>query len=525
MPGSPEGTPSPSPAPAFLVAGCTSDAGKSVIVAGLCRLLARRGVSVAPFKAQNMSNNCAVTPDGGEIGRAQALQALACGLEPSVDFNPVLLKPGSDQTSQVVVRGKAEGNVSALTYRERRRALRDVTTDCLADLRRRYDVVVCEGAGSPAEVNLRESDIANMGLAEAADLPVLVVGDIDRGGVLAHFVGTHAILGEEDRERITGFVVNKFRGAEELLTPGLDAVSGRTGVPVLGVLPFVRGLWIDAEDSLGTVASRPIGPATRPLGTDTLTVAAVRLPRVSNATDVEALAAEPGVRVEWTDDPSTIARADLVVLPGTKSTLNDLRWLRGSGLADAVVRRAAGGAPTLGICGGFQMMCATIVDDVESDGRAEGLGIFDADIVFAGDKTLIHHADGSYEVHNGQVARSTEQPWLPGESAVGGEGSVGGEGAVGGEGTVSGEGALSGEGARRGNLFGTHRHGLLENNEFRRRFLNEVAVAVGRDGFVVAPDTDFRAERLRQLDLIADAVEKHLAGPALAAAIGVPELG
>lgn len=485
---------------AFLVAGCTSDAGKSVLVAGMCRLLVRRGVSVAPFKAQNMSNNCAVTPDGGEIGRAQALQALACGLEPSVDFNPVLLKPGSDQTSQVVVRGRAEGTVSALTYRERRKALRSVTVDCLADLRARYDVVVCEGAGSPAEVNLRESDIANMGLAEAADLPVLVVGDVDRGGVLAHFVGTHAILDEADRRRITGFVVNKFRGAVELLTPGLDVVTQRTGVPVLGVVPFIPGLWIDAEDSLGTVAATSIGPATRPLGEDTLTVAAIRLPRVSNATDVEALAAEPGVRVEWTVDPSTVARADLVVLPGTKATVHDLGWLRDRGLDDALNRRAARGAPTLGICGGFQMMCASIVDGVEAgDGdapvRVDGLGIFDADIEFAEPKVLARHDGGSYEVHNGRVTRSGEETWPHGEGAV------------------------------RGAVAGTHRHGLLENDELRRRYLRSVADAAGLDGFVVAPDTDFRAERLRQLDLIADAIEAHLAGPALAAATGVPELG
>ena len=486
----------------FLVAGCTSDAGKSVIVAGLCRLLARRGVSVAPFKAQNMSNNCAVTPDGGEIGRAQALQALACGLEPSVDFNPVLLKPGSDQTSQVVVRGRAEGTVSALTYRERRKALRSVTVDCLADLRARYDVVVCEGAGSPAEVNLRESDIANMGLAEAADLPVLVAGDIDRGGVLAHFVGTHAILGEGDRGRITGFVVNKFRGAVELLAPGLDVVEQRTGVPVLGVIPFIRGLWIDAEDSLGTVASTSVGPATRPLGEDVLVVAAIRLPRVSNATDVEALAAEPGVRVEWTADPSTVARADLVVLPGTKATVHDLGWLREQGLDDALVRRAARGEPTLGICGGFQMMCTSIVDGVENpDGvtgdpvRVDGLGIFDADVEFGEEKVLARHDDGSYEVHNGRVVRSAEEPWPHGEGAV------------------------------RGAVAGTHRHGVLENDALRREYLRTVADAAGLDGFVVAPDTDFRAERLRQLDLIADAIEEHLAGPALAAATGVPELG
>lgn len=483
---------------AFLVAGCTSDAGKSVLAAGLCRLLARRGVSVAPFKAQNMSNNCAVTPDGGEIGRAQALQALACGLEPSVDFNPVLLKPGSDHTSQVVVRGRAEGTVSALTYRERRRALRSVAVGSLEDLRSRFDVVVCEGAGSPAEVNLRDSDIANMGLAEAADLPVLVVGDIDRGGVLAHFVGTHAILGEADRRRITGFVVNKFRGDVGLLMPGLDVVAERTGVPVLGVIPFLGGLWVDAEDSLGTVASRSVGPAAPPLGADVLTVAAVRLPRVSNATDVEALAAEPGVRVEWTVDPSAVARADLAVLPGTKATLHDLGWLRDTRLADAIVRRCAAGRPTLGICGGYQMMCRTLSDDgVESAAatRADGLGVFDADVEFAEPKVLARHADGSYEVHNGRITRTTERPWPHGEGAV------------------------------RGAVAGTHRHGLMENDALRRRYLRMVADAAGLDDFTVAPDTDFRAERLRQLDLVADAVEEHLAGPALAAATGVPALG
>lgn len=481
---------------AFLVAGCTSDAGKSVLVAGLCRLLVRRGVSVAPFKAQNMSNNCAVTPDGGEIGRAQALQALACGLEPSVDFNPVLLKPGSDRTSQVVVRGRAVGEVSAQTYRSRRQALRSVTTECLADLRRRFDVVVCEGAGSPAEINLRDSDIANMGLAEAADLPVLVVGDIDRGGVLAHFVGTHAILGDADRARITGFVVNKFRGAPELLAPGLETVEERTGVPVVGVLPFLPGLWVDAEDSLGTTAATSIGPAAPPVGRDVLTVAAIRLPRVSNATDVEALAAEPGVRVEWTVDPSALARADLVVLPGTKATVDDLRWLREQGLDDALVARTRAGKPTLGICGGFQMMCRSIADEVESGaGAVEGLGIFDADIEFAEPKVLARHGDGSYEVHYGRLRASSEDTWRHGEGAV------------------------------RGAVAGTHRHGLLENDDVRRRYLGSVARAAGLTDFVVAPDTDFHGERLRQLDLIADAIDAHLAGPALARATGIPELG
>nr|WP_222867327.1 MULTISPECIES: cobyric acid synthase [Corynebacterium] len=482
-----------------MIAGCTSDAGKSVLVAGMCRLLARRGVRVAPFKAQNMSNNCAVTLDGGEIGRAQALQALACGLEPDVSFNPVLLKPGSDHTSQVVVKGKADGHASALTYRSRRKALRGVVAETLEELRGQFDVVLCEGAGSPAEVNLRESDIANMGLAELADLPVVVAGDIDRGGVLAHFVGTHAILSPEDRARITGFIVNKFRGDVSLLMPGLDVVREYTGVPVLGVVPFIPGLWIDAEDSLGTVAGASVGPANAPLGTETLSVAAIRLPRVSNATDIEALACEPGVHVQWTVDPSVVARADLVVLPGTKSTVADLKWLRERGLDDVLENRAARGLPLIGICGGFQMLCTTITDSVESAaGTVNGLGVFDTDIEFAGTKTLVSHPDGSYEVHNGQVVRSSEHPFI----------------------TEPEE-----EGARRGMVMGTHRHGYLENDQARRELLMEVAVAVGRDGFEVSSTTSFAAERLWQVDMLADAVEEYLAGPALAQATGIEQLG
>lgn len=475
---------------AVLIAGCTSDAGKSVLTAGLCRLLARRGVSVAPFKAQNMSNNSAVTADGGEIGRAQALQALACGLEPSVDFNPVLLKPEADHTSQVVVRGRADGHVSALTYRERRKALRSVVAESLADLRSRYDVVLCEGAGSPAEVNLRSSDIANMGLAEVADLPVVVVGDIDRGGVLAHFVGTHTIMAPEDSARLTGFIVNKFRGSVELLLPGLEIVTERTGVPVLGVVPHLDGLWVDAEDSLGTVTGRRVGPATAPLGEDVLSVAVIRLPRVSNATDVEALAVEPGVNVHWVDDPTSIRTADLVVVPGSKSTVADLAWLRERGLAEPLRARAERNLPTLGICGGFQMMCSLIDDPVESHSTTHGLRIFDVDITFTEPKTVKAHPDGSYEVHYGQISRNSESSWF--------------------------------DGVRKGMQFGTHLHGLLEVDSVRKDLLNDVSSHLA-SSFVISPNTSFREERLRQLDVIADALEENLVGPALVQATGIAQ--
>ncbi|WP_330257380.1 cobyric acid synthase [Nocardia sp. NBC_00565] len=477
---------------ALLVAGTTSDAGKSVVVAGLCRMLARRGVRVAPFKAQNMSNNSVVTLDGGEIGRAQALQAQACGLEPSVRFNPVLLKPGSDRRSQLVVRGKAIGTVGARDYFRHRRDLREIVAAELDSLRTEFDVVICEGAGSPAEINLRATDLANMGLARAARLPVLVVGDIDRGGVLAHLFGTVAVLEPEDQQLISGFVVNKFRGDVELLRPGLDQLTELTGRPTLGVIPYAEDLWIDAEDSLGTVADAPVGRPRPPIGDTWLTVAAIRLPRISNSTDVEALACEPGVAVRWVSDPSRLTDADLVVLPGSKATVSDLEWLRRTGIADALRTRAAAGRPILGICGGYQMLGTRIIDRVESAaGTVDGLGLLDLEIEFADPKVLrrsIGSGNGiplhGYEIHHGRVVGNGDPAWFE----------------------LNG----SPEGSARAAIWGTHLHGLLESDEFRRRWLREVAERAGRHGFVVADDISVSEIRSSQLDLLADLIENHL---------------
>src|SRR6476619_2490920 len=308
-----------------------------MVVAGLCRLLARKGIRVAPFKAQNMSNNSAVTAEGGEIGRAQAMQARAAGLAPSVRFNPILLKPGSDRTSQLVLRGQVVDTVSAKDYFTHRDRLWAVVADELQSLRNEFDAVICEGAGSPAEINLRATDIANMGLAQAADLPVVVVGDIDRGGVLAHLFGTVAVLSPADQARIAGFVVNKFRGDPALLAPGLDQLQALTGRPTLGVVPWADGLWLDAEDSLSAVTDGVLGRPAPPCGAQWLRVAVVRFPRISNATDAEALACEPGVAVRYVTEPSRVEGTDLVVLPGSKATVADLAWLRASGLADGVV--------------------------------------------------------------------------------------------------------------------------------------------------------------------------------------------
>jgi len=478
----------------LLVAGTGSDAGKSVLVAGLCRWLARQGVRVAPFKAQNMSLNSFVTLDGAEIGRAQAMQAAAAGVEPTADMNPVLLKPGSDRRSQVVVLGHPEAEADAVGYRSHAPRLRQVALDSLARLRDAYDVVVCEGAGSPAEINLRDTDVANMGLARAAGLPVIVVGDIDRGGVFAAMYGTLALLAPEDQALISGFVINKFRGAPELLDSGLAMLRRRTGRPVYGVLPWQEGLWLDAEDSLSLVThERDQRTPPSSFGTkDFLRVAVVRLPRISNFTDVDALSAEPGVLVRFAVSPADLADADLVVLPGSRATVADLAWLRERGLAAAVAERARAGRPVLGICGGYQMLASRIDDPVESRrGTVDGLGLLPVRVRFGAGKILgrprgraLGAPVAGYEIHHGvaEVTDPAAEPFLAG--------------------------------CRRGAVWGTSWHGALENDEFRRAFLAEVAALAGRD-FTPAPGTDFAAVREARLDVLGDLVAAHLDTAAL----------
>jgi adenosylcobyric acid synthase len=489
----------------LLVAGTGSDAGKSVLVAGLCRWLARQGVRVAPFKAQNMSLNSFVTLDGAEIGRAQAMQAAAAGIEPAADMNPVLLKPGSDRRSQVVVLGHPEAEADAVGYRAHAPRLRQVALDSLTRLRDAYDVVICEGAGSPAEINLRDTDVANMGLARAAGLPVIVAGDIDRGGVFAAMYGTLALLAPEDQALISGFVINKFRGAPELLDSGLAMLQQLTGRPVYGVLPWREGLWLDVEDSLSLGAREDALGQSAPPGPfgpkDFLRVAVVRLPRISNFTDVDALSAEPGVLVRFATSPADLADADLVVLPGSRATVADLAWLRDRGLASAVAERARAGRPVLGICGGYQMMAGQIDDPVESrGGLTEGLGLLPVRVRFGRQKILgrprgraLGAAVTGYEIHHG-VAEVTDPA---GSGIKGVEGS---------------EPFL--DGCRRGAVWGTSWHGVLENDEFRRAFLAEVAALAGRD-FTPAPGTSFAAVREARLDVLGDLVAGYLDTAAL----------
>ena len=474
----------------LLVAGTTSDAGKSLLTAGICRWLVRQGVRVAPFKAQNMSNNSMVVADGAEIGRAQVMQAAAAGVEPEVAMNPVLLKPGSDRTSQVVLLGKVFGEASAASYQELKPRLREAVLEAYQDLKSRFDVVVCEGAGSPAEINLRDGDLVNMGLARPLGMPVVVVGDIDRGGVFAAFHGTVALLDAEDQKLISGFVINKFRGDLSLLTPGLRQIEAFTGRPVLGVVPWLPGIRLDAEDALpieayAASASAPDGSRLR--------VAVVRFPRVSNFTDVDALAIEPGVEVEFTASAGAVESADLVVLPGTKSTVADLAWLRERGLEAALAKRAASGRPILGICGGYQMLGSSIEDSVESRrGTVAGLGLLPVRTVFDPVKTLTRPSGfglgepvTGYEIHNGQVQQTGGDPLF-----------------------TDAAGAPL-EGCRSGAVWGTIWHGALEGDGFRRAYLAHVAAQCGVR-FEPDPTISFAAEREKQLDRLGDAVEEHL---------------
>ena len=472
----------------LLITGTSSDAGKSLVVTGLCRVLARRGLSVAPFKAQNMSNHSMVCRDGTEIGRAQYLQARAAGVEATSAMNPVLLKPGSDRRAHVVLRGRPAGELRAGEYATGRAHLAEAAFAAYEELAAAHDVIVCEGAGSPAEINLRAGDYVNLGLAQRFSMPTVLVGDIDRGGVLAALYGTWALVSDEDRPLLAAYLINKFRGDAAVLEPGLAEITRRTGMPSLGVLPWLEDVWIDGEDALSVGAW---GDAADDVPAEArMSVAVVRLPRTSNATDVDALAAEPGLDVRVTRSPDAVREADLVVLPGSRATVSDLAWLRRSGLGEVVRERAERGAPVLGICGGYQMLLEEIVDGVEGGETAtpavvSGLGLLPGRVVFGEDKVLARpagswrgHPVEGYEIHHGVV------------SPHGGEAFPGGH-AV---------------GPVRGSIW----HGTLECDDFRRALLTDVAATTGSGWRAPAGGTPFASRRERMIDILADALETHV---------------
>ena len=487
----------------IMVQGTSSHAGKSVLAAALCRIFAQDGLQVAPFKAQNMSLNSYATPDGGEIGRSQAVQAAAAMTAPRVEMNPVLLKPEGDSRSQIVVMGRPKSVASAREYYDLKPTIWETVTSALDTLRADYDVVVIEGAGSPAEVNLKKQDIVNMRVALHADAPVLLVGDIDRGGVFAQLVGTMVLLEPEERALVKGHVINKFRGDPSLLTSGLGFLKERTGVPVAGVIPFFSDIHIPEEDSLGLTAELE--------GDDdaVIDVAVMRLPHIANFDDFDPLRHEPGIRVRYVGRADEFGIPDLVIIPGSKTTVADLDWLWAQGLAERILIARGGGTPIIGICAGYQMLGERLLDPdgVESSREeARGLGLLPTSTTFLGHKSthqvrgrviigrglLSECQDGeitAYEIHMG-VTSGEEMNWpFLLEERSGGRVDMP-------------DGALDDEGL----TLGTYMHGLFHNRAVRRSMLGYVA---GRKG-VILPEAGGDVDQSVEYDKLANLVREHL---------------
>jgi len=479
-----------------MIQGTTSDAGKSALVTGLCRVLARRGIRVAPFKPQNMALNSAVTIDGGEIGRAQAVQAQACGLAPHTDMNPVLLKPNTDVGAQVIIQGKAIGCMDARRYHDYKPQARDAVLESYTRLSAQYDVILVEGAGSPAEINLREHDIANMGFAEAVDCPVLLVADIDRGGVFAHLVGTLALLADSEQARVAGFVINRFRGDVSLLMPGVEWLQAHTHKPVLGILPYLHGLHLEAEDGAPRASA---GVAAEGL----LRINVPALPRISNHTDFDPLRLHPQVELRYVGADHAIPPADLIILPGSKSVRADLAWLRDKGWDAAIQRHLRYGGRVLGVCGGYQMLGREIhdPDGIEgAPGSSAGLGLLDIVTTLAPEKQLrnVHGTlalDAApvigYEIHAGvTTGAALMRPFAELESDC--------------------DGALSDD----GQIIGTYLHGLFESAAACDAVLRWAGLAV--------PETpDYHALREAGIERLANAVEAHLSVATILRLVGV----
>lgn len=495
---------------ALAVLGTGSDVGKSIITAGLCRLFSRAGVRVAPFKAQNMSNNSFVTPDGKEIGRAQVLQARACGLEPHADMNPILLKPESDRGAQIVVQGAVWGKAEARNYFQQKEQLAGYVRESYARLADQYDMIVIEGAGSAAEMNLKDRDLANWSMVELADAKVVLVADIDRGGVFAQVIGTLDLLTSEERQRVVGIIINKFRGDAALFEDGVAFIEQRTGLPVLGVVPMLRGLLLDQEDAVDIERSRRAVFAK-----DRVNIAVVLLPRMSNFTDFNQLVAEPDVVVRYAATPADLDGADVIVIPGSKNTIGDLQYLHQSGMAASICLYATAGLEVVGICGGYQMLGRSIEDPdgVEAGGKVEGLGLLDVTTQLARTKiTQVVEAESleieperhltvhGYFIHMGQTTGREMRPCFHVRplNLVGGQ--------PGGREDESFDGTVN----KSGRIWGTYLHGVFDLPEFRRAWVNRI-----RGRKVLQPLADAVSKNISQsldsqLDGWADHLQRHL---------------
>lgn len=474
----------------LMVQGTTSDAGKSALVTGLCRYFKRQGELVVPFKPQNMALNSAVTPEGGEIGRAQAVQAKACGIAPHTDMNPVLLKPNSDKTAQVILQGKVFKNLAAKSYHSYKKQAMPVVLDSFVRLAKQYQRIIVEGAGSPAEINLRQGDIANMGFAEAVDCPVILVADIDRGGVFAHLLGTLELLSESEQRRIIGFVINRFRGDIDILQPGIDWLEQRTEKPVLGVLPYLHGLYLESEDRVAEQQS--FGEA------EAFNIVVPRLPRMSNHTDFDVLRLNEGVNVQFCHQPDATVKADLIILPGSKSVRDDLAWLKVNGWEIEILRHLRYGGKLIGLCGGFQMLGKEIHDPLGIEGRqgsSVGLALFDMQTTLGGEKQL-KQVQGSllttgsvvqgYEIHAGlSVGEAFSSPLLKMDNG-------------------DSEGAISAD----GQVLGTYVHGLFDSPEAGKELLSWA-------GAKHIKPIDFNLLCEQGIELMADTVEQYINMPLL----------
>lgn len=492
---------------AVMVQGTSSHVGKSVLTAALCRIFSEMGLRAAPFKAQNMALNSHVTADGAEIGVAQAFQAEAAGTEPTADMNPILLKPTGDSTSQVVIHGRVHGVMSATEYHAFKKEARRYVVESWERLSAAYDVVVVEGAGSPAEVNLRDGDLANMGVAEIIDCPVLLAGDIDRGGVFASLVGTMELLTPGERARVKGFIINKFRGDIALLKPGLDFLEEKTGVPVLGVVPYLADSNLPDEDSVALEKATKTRVSADVSGMARITV--IRLPRISNFTDFDPFRGEPAVELSFADTPAGVEGSDLVIIPGSKNTVSDLLWMRERGIDRAITDHHRRGGMVAGICGGFQMLGLTLADPhgVESaHGTVPGLGLLSGSTVMEKAKEThrvrasatvpgsdVEHEVSGYEIHMGSTTASDKgfaRISLRGGTAVSIE-----------------DGAVSGD----GRAWGTYIHGIFDNDGFRDGLVASLLSSRGAEGATGAtkPRT-FREARRSALDALARTVRESM---------------